>query len=245
MIERFIALTCFVMLPMTSCWAQNLVVGMTEDFRPYVFKEDGHWQGIDIEIGTEVYRRLGFKADFVPLPWPRQLAFAENGQIDAILTVYCNDNRAFLTNSESPLYQVSISLFAPSTFDGNFDTLDQVPSGSIIGAVRGNYFTHFITNNNRFEVSLAKDSFLLVSQLLKKRVHFALEEAFPAMNYAKRIAPNQSIKKVLTLQNDDVCMALTKRFAQNDPSVMSRLNDTISQLKQEGFIEQIIEKYIQ
>ena len=62
----------------------KLVIATDPGWPPFSSRvTDGTWTGFDIDVGTEIAKRIGVKAEFVGPPWDEQTAGHWNGKWDA------------------------------------------------------------------------------------------------------------------------------------------------------------------
>jgi len=84
----------FGLLPLSESWAGDaadrikatgkLVIATDPGWPPFSSRAaDGAWTGFDIDVGTEIAKRIGAKAEFVGPPWDEQTAGHWNGLWDA------------------------------------------------------------------------------------------------------------------------------------------------------------------
>lgn len=131
----YIRCCLLLLIVINPVWAETMKIAMPEEFKPYSYSDQGSFKGIDLEIGQALYERLSWNVDFQPMPWTRQLAYAEKGLASGILTVYCEDQKDYLAISNEAFYQTKISLFALKT-KPKLASLESLPEGAIIGVVR-------------------------------------------------------------------------------------------------------------
>ena len=88
---------------LTSCGGTNakdsslpqLIVG-SDTYPPYIYlNNDGVPAGIDVEIATEAFRRMGYAARFEPIDWEQKTALVESGTIDCIWGCFSMDGRGY------------------------------------------------------------------------------------------------------------------------------------------------------
>nr|WP_225779509.1 transporter substrate-binding domain-containing protein [Pseudomonas sp. Marseille-Q3773] len=88
---------------------------VTDDWAPYVYLHDGQLRGIDYEVTTRVFARLGVEVDVQIMPWKRCLAMIEQGLADGILDVFQNESRQpYLVYAAEPMSDVEFVLFQAS-----------------------------------------------------------------------------------------------------------------------------------
>ncbi|WP_164882418.1 substrate-binding periplasmic protein [Paenirhodobacter populi] len=92
-----------------------------EDFAPYNFRQDGRFQGLDIDILNAAAVAMNVRFDYLPLPWHRALLAFDNGQADALFQLTPTEQRSrtwrmvgplrdtvivFVTRADSPLRDI-------------------------------------------------------------------------------------------------------------------------------------------
>lgn len=86
---------------LTSCGEEEakdsglaqIVVG-SDSYPPYIYlNNDGVPTGIDVEIATEAFRRMGYAARFETINWEQKTNLVESGAIDCIWGCFSMDGR--------------------------------------------------------------------------------------------------------------------------------------------------------
>ena len=58
----------------------------SDSYPPYNYlNEDGIPTGIDVELATEAFRRMGYQVDVVQINWEKKKELVESGEIDCIM----------------------------------------------------------------------------------------------------------------------------------------------------------------
>ncbi len=85
---------------------------VSDDWAPYVYQHDGQPRGIDYEVTTQIFARLGVEVEWQFLPWKRCLAMTEQGLADGIMDVFQNEARQpYLVYPPEPMSDVEFVLF--------------------------------------------------------------------------------------------------------------------------------------
>lgn len=114
---------------LTSCGGTNakdsglpqLIVG-SDTYPPYIYlNNDGVPAGIDVEIATEAFRRMGYAAQFEPIDWEQKTDLVESGTIDCIWGCFSMDGREQLYRWAGP-YMTSRQVVAVNA-DSGIETL--------------------------------------------------------------------------------------------------------------------------
>ncbi|AGZ33266.1 amino acid ABC transporter substrate-binding protein [Pseudomonas sp. SWI6] len=88
---------------------------VTDDWAPYVYQHDGQPKGIDYEVTTEVFKRLGFDVEWQFLPWKRCLAMVEQGLADGVMDIFETESRKpYMVYPDEPMSDVEFVLFQAS-----------------------------------------------------------------------------------------------------------------------------------
>jgi ABC-type amino acid transport substrate-binding protein len=87
-----------------------------ENTTPYSWKEGITNKGIDYDICLEVVKRLGLNAKIEFFPFPRELAYLQNGTADATFQIYhSKDRELFLLFSTVPVHLSSTTIYTFSS----------------------------------------------------------------------------------------------------------------------------------
>ncbi|ABZ00913.1 TPA: transporter substrate-binding domain-containing protein [Pseudomonas putida] len=85
---------------------------VTDDWAPYVYQHNGQPRGIDYEVTSQVFKRLGVEVEWQFLPWKRCLAMVEQGLADGILDIFQTESRQpYLVYAPEPMSDVEFVLF--------------------------------------------------------------------------------------------------------------------------------------
>ncbi|MHB2083479.1 substrate-binding periplasmic protein [Pseudomonas sp. UBA6753] len=85
---------------------------VTDDWAPYAYQHDGQPRGIDYEVTTLVFERLGVEVEWEFLPWKRCLAMIEQGSADGIMDIFQTESRQpYLVYAPEPMSEVEFVLF--------------------------------------------------------------------------------------------------------------------------------------
>lgn len=223
---------------------QHYTIGMTPDFAPYNFSKDKQYFGIDIDIAKAIFASLKLQISFVEVPLPRLTKMAIDGEIDIILSIYCNDQRsdAILVTQE-PFYSIDVSAFELNTSSKHATSLHSAIQQYYVGAVRGSALADTLLAENAAHM-LAVNSEQLVSQLIRKRIDFALGEDIPIRYFARQA--NVGVSRAFPLFSNHVCMGISKVALDYQADSLARRIDTeMVKLKRDGLIDLILHNYFQ
>ena len=99
----------------------QIIVG-SDTYPPYIYlNNDGVPAGIDVEIATEAFRRMGYAARFESIDWEQKTNLVESGIIDCIWGCFSMDGREQLYRWAGP-YMTSRQVVAVNA-DSGIETL--------------------------------------------------------------------------------------------------------------------------
>lgn len=74
--------------------AMPVIVVGSDNYPPFNYMgTDGAPTGIDVELATEAFGRLGYRVKFVTIDWEKKKELVENGTIDCIWGSFSMDGR--------------------------------------------------------------------------------------------------------------------------------------------------------
>ncbi len=77
----------------TESSSKKIVVGV-DKFKPYSYQDmNGNYAGIDIELATEAFEKLGYEPEFKTIDWEDKNDYLEDGTIDCIWSCYSMTDR--------------------------------------------------------------------------------------------------------------------------------------------------------
>jgi len=117
-----------------------LTVGVKADYPPFGYREpDGTINGIEPDLARDLAKRLGVKAEFVPVVASNRIQFLQQGRIDVLIATMTNTaERAKLIDFVAPDYYASgYNLMLPKAM--NLTSWDQM-KGKPVCDVTGSYY---------------------------------------------------------------------------------------------------------
>ena len=66
----------------------------SDNYPPYNYlNEDGVPTGIDVELATEAFKRMGYQVEVVQINWEKKKELVESGEIDCIMGCFSMEGR--------------------------------------------------------------------------------------------------------------------------------------------------------
>lgn len=108
----------------------QILIG-SDTYPPYIYlNNDGTPAGIDVEIATEAFRRMGYAARFEVIDWEQKTALVESGAIDCIWGCFSMQGRETLYRWAGP-YMVSRQVVAVNA-DSSIQSLSDLAGKTVM-----------------------------------------------------------------------------------------------------------------
>ena len=237
---------------LTSCGGTNakdsslpqLIVG-SDTYPPYIYlNNDGVPAGIDVEIATEAFRRMGYAARFEPIDWEQKTALVESGTIDCIWGCFSMDGREEVYRWAGP-YMVSRQVAAVDA-DSSIRSLSDLADKTVAVQSTGKPEEIFLSGSDPRIPQTVE-----VLSIENRSVQYALLSC----GYVDAIAAHET--GILQYMKDNsvefrileeplLVTGLGAAFAKNDTRGLdSQLTDTLAQMRADGTLEQIVGRYLE
>lgn len=222
----------------------QIIVG-SDTYPPYIYlNNDGIPAGIDVEIATEAFRRMGYAARFEPIDWEQKTALVESGTIDCIWGCFSMQGRETLYQWAGP-YMVSRQVVAVNA-DSSIQSLSDLAGLTVAVQTTGKPEELFLSGSDP-RIPQAVEVFSTEDR--------SVQYAMLACGYVDAIAAHETA--ILQYMQDNnaafrileeplLVTGLGVAFAKNDSRGLDhQLNDTFAQMREDGTLEQIVGKYLE
>ena len=237
---------------LTSCGGTDakdsglpLILVGSDTYPPYVYlNNDGVPAGIDVEIATEAFRRMGYASRFESIDWEQKTNLVESGTIDCIWGCFSMDGREEVYRWAGP-YMVSRQVVAVEA-DGSIQSLSDLAGKTIAVQSTGKPEEIFLSGSDPripqgVEVFSTEDSNVRYAMLACGYVDAVAAHETAILQYMK----DNSVEFRI-LEEPLLVTGLGVAFAKNDSRGLDhQLNDTFAQMRTDGTLEQILGKYLE
>ncbi len=215
-----------------------LRMGTNATFPPYEYvDENNEVAGIDADIAAAIADKLGMELEITDMAFDSLIPALQSDTIDIVLAGMTVDpERAESVNfTDSYATGVQVIIVPEDSDIASPDDLE----GKNIGVQTGTTGDLYCTDDYGQEfVKQFDNGPLAVAALLNGQVDCVVIDNEPAKNY---VAANEGLKILDTAYaNEDYAAALAK----DDTELYEQVNTAIQELKEDGTIASIIEKYI-
>ena len=222
----------------TAADSGTLVMGTNAAFPPYEFvDENNEVAGIDAEIAAALAQKMGMELEIKDMAFDSLIPAVQGGAIDfAMAGMTVNEERlesVDFTDSYATGVQVVV---VPE--DSEIATIDDL-SGKTIGVQSGTTGDIYCTDDYGQEsVKQFDNGALAIAALTNGQVDCVVIDNEPAKNY---VAANSGLKILdteYTVENYAIAVA------KDNTELLDSLNSAMAELKADGTVDGIINKYI-
>ena len=222
----------------------QIIVG-SDTYPPYIYlNNDGVPAGIDVEIATEAFRRMGYAAQFESIDWEQKTNLVESGTIDCIWGCFSMDGREEIYRWAGP-YMVSRQVVAVNP-ESDIYHLQDLAGKTLAAQSTTKPEGIFLRRNDpripKLKNLLSMGNRAMIYTLLGKGYADAVgEHETSILQYMKdydmeyRILPE-------SLMTVGIGVAFDK---EDRRSLCQELDKTFREMRQDGTSERIIGKYLE
>ena len=236
---------------LTSCGGKEakdsslaqIVVG-SDTYPPYIYlNNDGVPTGIDVEIATEAFRRMGYAARFETIDWEQKTNLVESGAIDCIWGCFSMDGREQLYRWAGP-YMVSRQVVAVNANSG-IETLADLAGKTMMVQSTTKPEEIFLAGTDpripQFgELLSTEDRSVQYAMLNCGYVDAIAAHETAILQYMQDCNANFRI-----LEEPLLVTGIGVAFALNDTRGLDeKLTETLAAMRADGTLKQIVGKYL-
>ena len=222
----------------------QILIG-SDTYPPYIYlNNDGTPAGIDVEIATEAFRRMGYAARFEVIDWEQKTALVESGAIDCIWGCFSMQGRETLYRWAGP-YMVSRQVVAVDA-DSSIQSLSDLAGKTVMVQSTSKPEGIFLSGSDpripqTVEVFSIEDRSVQYAMLACGYVDAIAAHETAILQYMK---DSNAVFRIL--EEPLLVTGLGVAFAKNDSRGLDhQLNDTFAQMREDGTLERIVGKYLE
>ena len=222
----------------------QILIG-SDTYPPYIYlNNDGTPTGIDVEIATEAFRRMGYAARFEVIDWEQKTALVESGAIDCIWGCFSMQGRETLYRWAGP-YMVSRQVVAVNA-DSSIQSLSDLAGKTVVVQSTSKPEGIFLSGSDpripqTVEVFSIEDRSVQYAMLACGYVDAIAAHETAILQYMK---DSNTVFRIL--EEPLLVTGLGVAFAKNDSRGLDhQLNDTFAQMREDGTLERIVGKYLE
>ena len=206
-------------------------------FPPYEYYEGDEVVGIDPEIAAAIAEKLGMTLEINDMDFDPAIAAAQTGQADIVmegLTV-TDDRKEKINFTDSYATGVQVVIVPENSDIQSVDDLE----GKLIGVQQGTTGDLYCSDDYGEEnVQKFTSGPVAVEALKNGQIDCVVIDNEPAKNY---VAQNEGLK---ILDTEYVTEEYAIGISKDNPELLEQINAALQELKDDGTIQSIIDKYI-
>ena len=257
-IPLFLSLVVILSLLLTACGTASgshldaikkagvIKVGTSADYPPFEYvDEQGNKIGFDIELMTEVAKRMKLTLEWVDMPFDSLIAGVKEGKIDASISAFNYSEERDQEVDFTEAYYVGEDGFTVAEgFTGTISKPEDV-AGLKVGVQSGTTQDGYVTDVLLAEGVLTEDLVFrydradqVALDLKNGRIDVMMTDYVPATALAKRIGGLKIIHDGLYSSGPFNIV-----LPEGDTELVQAINDILAQLQAEGFVDDLAVQY--
>lgn len=215
-----------------------------ENYPPFSYMdENGKPTGIDVDIATEAFKRLGYRAEFVNIKWEEKKTLLENGDIDCIWNCFSIKGRENEYKWTKP-YMVSRHVVAVNKSSNIYSLSDL--KDKVIAVQSTTKPEELFLNNIDSRIPEVKEIFCLEDRDL---IYTYLGKGYVDAIAAHEISIRQYMQDYdmdyRILDESLFVTGIGAAFALNDDrGIEEKLSEELEEMRKDGTTERILSKYL-
>lgn len=241
-LARILSVIMIVALMATFCASCKkednvLKMGTNAAFPPYEYYEGDKIVGIDAEIGALIAEKLGMELEIVDMDFNGIIAAVQNGSIDMGMAGMTKDPDREKSVNFSTSYATGVQVVIVKEGSA-IKSIDDL-KGKKIGVQEATTGDSYATDDFGEEaVKRYVNGAAAVQDLQNGSIDAVIIDNEPAKAF---VAANEGLTILETEYTvEEYAIAVSK----DDPELLEKINKAIDELKEEGKIDEIINKYI-
>ena len=222
--------------------AGKLVVGVEGTYPPFTYHDDnGELTGLDIELGKALADKLGVEVEFQEAAWDSLLIGIDTERFDTVInSVSITDERAEKYDFSDPYYYEARRVVVRADDDSIHGPEDL--NDKKIATNTTNAFIPWYEEQG-VEVVGIDTSGEAIDLLLSGRVDFVGINV-PVLNAYLQEHPDAAgkVKEAFVIPNSEDVIAIPVR--KGEPEFLDAINAALAELREEGTLKEISEKYL-
>ena len=222
--------------------AGKLVIGVEGTYPPFTYHDDnGELTGLDVELGEALAEKLGVEVEFQEAAWDSLLIGIDTGRFDTVInSVSITDERAEKYDFSDPYYYEARRVVVRADDDSINGPEDL--NGKKIATNTTNAFIPWYEENGA-EVVGIDTSAEAIDLVLSGRADF-LGTSVPVLNAYLDEHPDAAdkLKVAFVIPNSEDVIAIP--VSKGEPEFLDAINAALAELREEGTLKEISEKYL-
>jgi cystine transport system substrate-binding protein len=216
----------------------ELVIGTEGVYPPFTFHDDsGQLTGFDVDIATEVAKRLGVKPVFLETQWDAMFAGLDAKRFDMVANqVGINEERLEKYGFSTP-YNISVGVVVASKDNNDISKYEDIKGLKAAQTMTSNH--RKIAESYGAEIVSVEGFVQSVDLISSKRVAVTVNDKLSVLDYLTQ-RPDAPVK--IVAQADEV-IDIGLLFRKNNETLVEAVNQALQDMIEDGTHLEISEKW--
>ncbi len=227
----------------SNVYATETIKIASLNWEPYI-GQDLTNEGFMAKITREAFRRVGYKVEYIYLPWKRAVVMAEDGEYDGYFPAYWSKEREEKSIFTNVITSGPIGLFKNKGRKISFNDLkDLIPYR--IGVVRGFVNTQEFDSADYLKKDEVTTNLQNIKKLLKERVDLIVADKFVGFYLLNKYLPHMIGQMEFIsppLQEKKLYICMSKKTEKVNEKVKA-FNKGLKEIKRDGTFDRIMKKH--
>ncbi len=219
-------------------FAGVIKVGISPDYPPFEYMENGEITGFDHDLVVEIGKVLGDEIKFVPLNFDGLVAALKTGKIDMIASGMTKTKEREKSCEFSQTYYDSVTYYVKLKNRDDISGVNDL-NGKKVGAQIGTIQAIEAAKINGVKMTLNADPIVFVTGTLKGKVDAFAIDSVVAKEYMKKYNEFEVFAKTKPGDNSSFNMA----FKKGNTELRDRVDSALTTLKENGVYAKLLKKY--
>lgn len=224
-------------------WAEIKKAGVIRiandgNYAPFYIGSTGNMKGFEIDLGNEIFKRLGLKTTWIKDDFDSLLANMTQGKYEIVMSsITINPQRQKIVDFSSPEYCSGLVFVTKKGTNNDLNAL----KNERVGVLASSLEEQFAKNNHFTKIKRYDDAASSKSGLTFGGDKALLLDQIVALEWAESDAGKKlNLEVGQPLTADRVAIALPK----NNPELKSAINSTLAKIIADGTYEKISQKWL-
>jgi polar amino acid transport system substrate-binding protein len=223
---------------------ENLLkVGITTNYPPLVFKEDGRFRGVEIDLAKRLARELGRNVRAINMPWEKQIPALLQGKTDIIMSgMTVTAERTVRIAFTSPYLVTGLVAAIRNSDRELFTTVEDLKERNIsIGVIRNTVGERYVRQNfiKASRIVLFDKTDHAAVALTENKITAFIHDA-PAVMWAVSRHEAEICGLWESMKEEKIAWGVRK----DNPELLAKLNEIIEKWRNDGTLDAIIAKWL-
>jgi len=223
-----------------------LIVGISPDYPPFEYTEDGKIIGFDIDFIHELGEKMNKKIEIREMEFSSLIPSLNSDKVDVVISsISKNSEREENVSFSDPYYTSKFAIIMANDTDAKM--LDDFPKNAKIGVQTGTTMESFVNSYNDssdkpLKIVSMGSNFLLIEKLRLGEIDALIVEDAQAPSFIKNIPKLKSepIEDDVYIDEEENSYVIG---VKKDSNLVDELNKGIESLNADGKIELLLKKW--